>query len=304
MLSAIIGQEKAVSILQQAVLRDRVAPAYLFVGMPGIGKTLTAKEFAHTLLAADSRLTHPDLLWIEPTYSERGTLISASQAKVDNLKKRAAPQIRIEQIRQLSQFLLRLPLKSDRLVVVIEDAHLMAEASANALLKTLEEPGKGVIILTAPAVNSLLPTIVSRCQVIRFVPLSTAQLKQVLVKEGYETSTSDSSLLTMAQGSPGKFAAAWEGLQNINRINPELLSELQNLPDDALSALMLAREITQQLELDHQLWLIDYLQQYYWQQNRSPTTARTWEIAKRYLRSYVQPRLVWENLLLPNFESD
>ena len=302
MFSTIIGQEPAITILQQALRRDRIAPAYLFVGMPGIGKALTAREFARLLLATESETQHPDLLWVEPTYSDRGNLITATQAQVQGLKKKANPKIRIEQIRELSHFLLRLPLKSDRLVVIIESAHFMAEAAANALLKTLEEPGKAVIILTAPGIDSLLSTIISRCQVIRFAPLSTTELKRILVKEGHEAITQNSSLLAMAQGSPGKSISAWEELQRLDDLDPALLNRLQQSPQDTFSALLMAKQIASQLELTTQLWLIDYLQNYDWQHNPSPTKTQTWEVAKKYLRTYVQPRLVWENLLLASFE--
>lgn len=302
MFSTIIGQEPAITILQQALRRDRIAPAYLFVGMPGIGKALTAREFARLLLATESETQHPDLLWVEPTYSDRGNLITATQAQVQGLKKKANPKIRIEQIRELSHFLLRLPLKSDRLVVIIESAHFMAEAAANALLKTLEEPGKAVIILTAPGIDSLLSTIISRCQVIRFAPLSTTELKRILVKEGHEAITQNSSLLAMAQGSPGKSISAWEELQRLDDLDPALLNRLQQSPQDTFSALLMAKQIASQLELTTQLWLIDYLQNYDWQHNPSPTKTQTWEVAKKYLRNYVQPRLVWENLLLASFE--
>ncbi len=75
----------------------------------------------------------------------------------------------IEQIREITNFLSRPPLESSRSVVVIEQADTMTESAANALLKTLEEPGKATLILIAPSPSSLLPTLVSRCQ---HIPLS------------------------------------------------------------------------------------------------------------------------------------
>lgn len=302
MFSEVIGQEQALSILQQAVAQNKVAPAYLFVGMPGIGKTLTARNFAGSLLATESTFAHPDLLWVEPTYSDRGNLITVSQAQAQALNKKGKPKIRIEQIRDLSQFLRRLPLKSDRLVIVVEEAQLMAEAAANALLKTLEEPGNGVIILLADAIELLLPTIVSRCQIIRFIPLSTVKLQQVLVREDYPEIIHNPSLLAMAQGSPGKAISAWQQLQTLD---PELLHKLQQPTTDTLTILMLAKQIVQELEPTTQLWLIDYLQYCHWQQTSniasSIAKAKAWEEAKKYLASYVQPRLVWENLLLTTY---
>ncbi|MGK7893763.1 MAG: DNA polymerase III subunit delta', partial [Xenococcus sp. (in: cyanobacteria)] len=132
----IIGQDRALILLQQAISLNRIAPAYLFVGVSGIGRRLAAQGFAQLLLTQNlseekASLTkkkilhhnHPDLRWLEPTYSDRGELITVSQAIAKDLKRKTPPQIRIEQIRQLIEFINRPPLESSRLVVVIEDDH-------------------------------------------------------------------------------------------------------------------------------------------------------------------------------------
>ena len=297
--SDIVGQEQAVSLLQQVVSSQRIAPAYLFVGIPGIGKKIAARAMARSLLGCssidDSLDQHPDSLWIEPTYSEKGNLITVSQAKALEVKKKTAPKIRIEQVRQITQFLQRQPLKSDRLVVIVEDAHLMSEAPANALLKTLEEPGKGTIILTAPSTDSLLTTIVSRCQTIRFIPLSQKNLQLVLKNKNYAEILEDKSLLAVAEGSPGKAILAWQQLQTIPA---DLQQKTLTIPSSKLEALMIAKTISQEIELDTQLWLIDYLQHHYWQQNHNSLLVHQWEKTRQYLLGYVQPRLAWECLLM------
>jgi DNA polymerase III subunit delta' len=294
----LIGQEQAVTLLKQAVNSQKIAPAYLFVGIPGIGKKIAARGFAELLLECSftesSVVTHPDLMWVEPTYSDKGELILVSQAKAQNLSFKSAPTIRIEQIRQISQFLNRRPLKSDRLAVVIEDAHLISEAPANALLKTLEEPGNGTIILIAPSIDTLLTTIVSRCQRIRFAPLSRQNLELVLKKAHYTEILEHHSLMAMAQGSPGLAIAGWQQLQSIPQ---QLSQQLLKKPQNYFEALTMAKNVTQELELSAQLWLIDYLQYYYWQQDRNVTLAAKWEQTRQYLLSYVQPRLVWECFL-------
>lgn len=299
----LIGHKQAITLLKQAVSSQKIAPAYLFVGVSGIGKSIAARGFSELLLNCDfqqSFLTsHPDLMWVEPTYSDKGELIAVSQAKAQKLKPKSAPSLRIEQIRQISHFFYRRPLKSDRLVVVIEDAHLMSEASANALLKTLEEPTNGTIILIASSVDALLPTIVSRCQCIRFTPLSQKDLELVLKTLNYEEILQHPSLITMAQGSPGNAIAAWDQLQLIPQ---QLHQQLLKTPKNHLEALTIAKTITQELELSTQLWLVDYLQHYYWQQEQNSTLAKKWEQTRQYLLSYVQPRLVWECLLTLNIE--
>ena len=303
----LLGQDKAVELLLRAVELDRVAPAYLFYGSSGIGRTIAARSFVQLLLTAQlsaDRATlgikklqtgnHPDLLWIEPTYLKAGELYTAKQAAEKGLQYKTPPKIRIEQIRDLRQFLQRPALEAKRQAVVIDDAQTMAEAPANALLKTLEEPGNATLILIAPDTDSLLTTIVSRCQSIQFYRLSSANLIKVLERQGYQEILQDPELIAIAQGSPGKAIAAWSQLQLI----PEgLIQNLKRSPSSPLEALKLAQTVAQ-LDGQTQLWLIDYLQYYYWQRHQYSELMTTWEKTRQYLLRYVQPRLVWECALL------
>lgn len=300
----LIGQPQAIELLQQAIAQNRIAPAYLFAGPSGIGKSLAAKAFAEELLAFN--LTpeqqesvkkrffagnHPDLFWVSPTYQHQGKLLTAKEAEESGLKRKAPPLIRIEQIREIGQFLSRPPLESARAVVILEEAQSMNEGAANALLKTLEEPGKAMLILMAPSVDSLLPTLVSRCQRIPFYRLSTEAIETVLKKTGYEEVLNYPQLLAIAQGSPGEAILALEQLKSI----PENLQQLlTKLPNNARQALEIAKTIDKELDTQVQLWLVDYLQYSYWQQTTNSNQLKILEKAKQYLLAYVQPRLVWE----------
>lgn len=304
----LVGQEKAVELMTQAVNLERIAPAYLFCGSSGIGRTIAARKFTQLLLTAGlspaqkaialKKLktgNHPDLLWVEPTYQKAGELYTAVQAEAKGLQYKTPPKIRIEQIRNLSQFLNRPALEASRQVVVIDDAQTMAEAPANALLKTLEEPGKATLILIALETDTLLTTLVSRCQRIQFYPLSAANLITILKQNGHEQILEHPELIEIAQGSPGKAIAAWQQLQSIP---PELLQDLKRSPTTPLAALKLAQRITTEIDSPTQLWLIDYLQYYYWRENQYLPLMTTWEKTRQYLLSYVQPRLAWECALL------
>lgn len=294
--ASVIGQTQAVTLLSQAIDRDRIAPAYLFAGVAGVGRGLTARCFATELLGSDRRIregNHPDLLWVEPTYLHQGKRISASEAAEMNVKRKAAPQIRLEQIREITLFLSRPPLESDRSIVVIEQAETMAEPAANGLLKTLEEPGRATIILIAPNVESLLPTLVSRCQVIPFVRLSRESIAQILQRNGQTELLQLPEVMTLAQGS---VSSAIEAYQQLQLISDELQKELLQPPRSPRQALELARQVAQ-LELETQLWLIDYLQQRYWQLGR-PKLLQALETARRSLQAFAQARLVWEVTLL------
>ncbi|MDJ1169746.1 DNA polymerase III subunit delta' [Roseofilum sp. BLCC_M154] len=304
----VIGQPQAIRLLTQAIRKNRIAPAYLFVGPEGIGKCLTASLFVQRLASTEdspeqrARIkkrmeqgNHPDLLWVEPTYQHQGQLLSVSQAKAQGVQRKALPRIRIEQVREISQFLSRPPLESPRSLVVIDRADLMAEGAANGLLKTLEEPGQATIIAIASSEAALLPTIVSRCTRIPFYRLHPEALEQVLRSLGYGEIVDRPTVMALAQGSPGEAIAAFEQLQ---ACPPEILQSLQHLPRTPRPLLELAKTIPQTLDTPTQLWLIGYLQQFYWQNHSSSQWLQPLEKARQALLSYVQPRLVWEVTLL------
>lgn len=301
----IVGQAQAVELLVQAVIRERIAPGYLFVGPAGIGRSMVAAAFAAMLLDSNDETpdnlkrrirsrNHPDLLWVEPTYLHQGKLLTVAEAQEAGIKRRGRPQIRLEQIRDIARFLSRPPLEANQAVVVIEAADLIAEAAANGLLKTLEEPGKATLVLIAPDQQTLLPTIISRCQTIPFRRLGPADMAQVLTELGHGEILQHSELLNLAQGSPGSAIASWQQLQTIPT---ELLQQINQPSANLRSALTLARQIAQTLEPESQLWLLDYLQQGRWQRGHGQGMAQL-ELARKQLLRYVQPRLVWEVTLM------
>ncbi|HBK97066.1 MAG TPA: DNA polymerase III subunit delta' [Microcoleaceae bacterium UBA10368] len=311
--ASLIGQNQAVELLTQAVSGNRIAPGYLFVGSNGIGKSLAAQYFIELLFSAhlaEPRLiasvqnrvqqrNHPDLLWVEPTYMNQGKRLSIKEAESVGLKRKSPPQIRLEQVREIGDFLSRPPLEAARSIVVLSQAETMGEGAANGLLKTLEEPGKAALILIAPTVESLLPTLISRCQKIQFNRLNPAAMALVLQQAGFGEILSHSEVMGMAQGSPGEAIAIWQQLQSMP---DDLLQKVKQFPQNLRSALALAKEIDKTLDTESQLWLIDYLQHCYWQQflagkiSRSPLEPL--EKARQYLLNYVQPRLVWECTLM------
>ncbi|MEM9483213.1 MAG: DNA polymerase III subunit delta', partial [Cyanobacteria bacterium P01_F01_bin.116] len=257
----IVGQAQAVELLVQATVRERIAPGYLFVGPDGVGRSLVAHTFAAMLLSDGQESAenlkrriqsrnHPDLLWVEPTYLHQGKLLTAIEAQTAGIKRRGRPQVRLEQIRDIARFLGRPPLEASRSVVVIEAAELIAEAAANGLLKTLEEPGKATLILIAPDQQALLPTLISRCQTIPFRRLSPTDLAQVLIHTGHQEILDYPEVIGLAQGSPGSAIASYQQLQTIPN---ELLQQISHPIPDIRSALELGRQIAQTLEPESQL---------------------------------------------------
>ncbi|MEM8502757.1 MAG: DNA polymerase III subunit delta' [Cyanobacteria bacterium P01_D01_bin.1] len=307
----LVGQAQAVALLRRVVQLERVAPGYLFVGPAGTGKSIAAAGFALLLLrysrrqaAQDNEVlarrirdrNHPDLLWVEPTYLHQGKLLTAAEAAEAGLKRKSPPRIRLSQIREIARFLSRPALESNRAVVVIEQGEKMAEGAANALLKTLEEPGQATLILMAPDQQVLLPTLISRCQSIPFRRLNGEQMAQVLTRLGCEEIAGETEVMAIAQGSPGRAIDSWAQMQGLPA---ELLLALEKPPARTQDALEIARDINQTLDTEAQLWLLDYLQHRYWQRGLSQRDdLEGLERAREYLLAYVQPRLVWEVTLL------
>lgn len=320
----LLGQERAVALLQAAIVRQRLAPAYLLAGPEGVGRRLAALRFLEGVLAGPGgsaherrRLAegnHPDLLWLEPTYSDKGELIPASKAEELGVNRRASPQLRLEQIREVSRFLARRPVEAPGCLVVLEGVEAMAEGAANALLKTLEEPGGGLLLLITAAPEQLLGTIRSRCQQIPFMRLAPGPLQAVLQRCAADRppladpisdpqpdpqpdpeQADPPELLELAAGSPGallRHRRQWRAL-------PVGMGErLLGLGPEPLGALELARELSESLDGEQQLWLIDWWQLALWRRRADPLPLRRLERLRQQLRAYVQPRLAWEVALL------
>ena len=300
----LIGQHLAVNLLEAALQRQRLAPAYLFAGPEGVGRSLGALRFLEGLLAGGHaserqrrRLlerNHPDLLWVEPTFQHQGRLYTRDEAEETGLSRRTPPQLRLEQIRAVSRFLARQPVEAQRGMVVIESAEAMPEAAANALLKTLEEPGNGMLILLSAAPERLLSTIRSRCQLIRFLQLAQVDLQRVLQRCGAQDEDPP-ELLAMAAGSPG---ALLEHRRQRAALPDAISAQLARLPEDPMQALALARDLCEALDVEQQLWLINWWQQQLWRSGADAGQIRRLDTLRRQLLSFVQPRLAWEVALL------
>jgi DNA polymerase-3 subunit delta' len=320
LFAGLVGQQQATALLLAALERQRLAPAYLFCGPDGVGRSIAARRFLEGVIAGPGgsasvrrRLqegNHPDLLWVEPTYSDKGQLVPASRAAEAGVSRKAPPQLRLEQVRAVSQFLARRPVEAERCLVVIEAVEAMAEGAANALLKTLEEPGDGLLILLTAAPDRLLSTIRSRCQTIPFARLAPTQLQQVLAERGFQVSSPDPpELVELAAGSPGallqqrqQWQALPEGLaQRCAALVGSDSSGGSQAPGPSVSpveALSLARDLCEALEVEQQLWLLDWWQLRLWRLSHNPSQQQRLEQLRRQLRSFVQPRLAWEVALL------
>jgi len=177
----LIGQPHARLLLQGALRSGRISHAYLFVGPSGVGRLAAARAFAQALLCATggddacgacgpcrkvAGGTHPDLRIITPGRTEAGA------------ERRA---VAIDQVRSLKRDAAYPPYEARWKVFIIEDTEEMRAEAANSLLKLVEEPpASTVIILLSESTEALLPTLVSRAQLVRFGPAPAAEIARAL----------------------------------------------------------------------------------------------------------------------------
>ena len=294
--------------LESILKRKLFSNGYIFYGSEGLGKKQTAIKFIEEIFnqySSNSNIqkkikdnNHPDFLLIEPTYLLKGNLINRS---LKGPSKNNKETIRIEQIRNLKTFLAQKSIESEKKIILIVDAHLLNEAASNCLLKTLEEPTNGLFILLTSRLNLLLDTIISRCQLIRFKSFSHKQLS-IFIKNNSCSSIFNideelnlKDLINSANGSPGK-------LLNDIKIWNELPIEIKNNLDfplnDTLEILKTSKLISEELEIDQQIFLINYLQKKFWEKTKSKSLVKKLEYLKVHLKGFIQPRLAWEVTLL------
>ena len=170
--SEIVGQQHVTRTIANAINSDRVAHAYIFSGVRGVGKTTTARILAKALNCEKGTTADPD-----------GTCAScleiAEGRSLDVIEIDAASNRGIDQIRELREMVRYAPANSRYKVVILDEAHQLTDEASNALLKTLEEPPERVVfILATTRAEDLVETIKSRAQLFQFRALSFAEIAE------------------------------------------------------------------------------------------------------------------------------
>jgi DNA polymerase-3 subunit delta' len=217
MFSKLVGNERAKDVLRRMLEKGRVPGALLFAGEDGIGKRLFALELAKAMncrspkgfeacdeCSACVRIGRSTFAPYEVEDDNKDRIIWSEYIDVGMIRpfKRV---IRVDQMRAIEREANFRPLEGRARLFIIEDADRLNESSSNALLKTLEEPPQTtyLVLLTArPA--ALLPTIRSRCQVIRFSPLTVEEMESYMVSERRIPKREANLLAHVARGSLGR----------------------------------------------------------------------------------------------------
>lgn len=202
---SIVGHARMKQFIRRSLVQNRLSHAYLFAGAKGIGKATVAFKLAQAALCDDlddgvpcgicdncvrcDRGFHPDLHVLTPD----------------------GESLRIDQVRGLRQNMSLKPYQAERKIAIIDEATAMTVQAQNALLKLLEEPPPGtVLIIIATNIGAILPTIRSRCQILRFQPLSKDEIADFIERRG-ETRAQSLLLAGLSEGSISEALHAMEG---------------------------------------------------------------------------------------------
>jgi DNA polymerase-3 subunit delta' len=249
----IIGHRRLVALLSRAIAQETLPQSLLFAGPRGIGKRRTAVALAETInclapfdaaqgrpieappLLRDAcgvcascrrivRGVHPDILIVEP--GESGS-------------------IKIEQLRDVIDRSGYRPFEGKRRVVIVDEADAMLPPAQSALLKTLEEPPQAsVFVLVSPVPDALLPTVLSRCQRLRFGELSVAEVAEALMRDHEYEETEARAAAADADGSIGRaLSAGSTDMAEAREMARHMLEQAARMSDPG-RRFELAREVT------------------------------------------------------------
>lgn len=222
-MNEVIGHAKQLDFLRKSWEEKQISHAYLFVGPHGVGKQRVAAELAGWVLEKKSA----------PADLAREFQICYVEREPDKKTGKKHKDISIEQIHAVRNYLTHHSFLNSHKLVIIDEAEFMSRGASNALLKTLEEPApQSTIILLTDDDKKLLPTIVSRCQLLRFYPVATGEIADALKKLGAKKEEAE-NLARLSNHRPGRALELWQEATELEFYNTEA-KKFFNLLDNSL----------------------------------------------------------------------
>jgi len=284
-VNKIIGHRRQFNFLQKSVEKDAFSQAYIFSGPENVGKLSMAKLFAEGLISGrkmaenESGKILPDLLIVQPIKEEKDGVIKEKD-------------ISIEQIREARQILSLFPYNGKRKVLIVNDAEKMTTQAQNSLLKLLEEPNStSICILIAHNSDSILMTVKSRCQQIRFNLVPDQELAMGIGKP-----INDDAIF-LAAGRPGLMARMLDDEKELNS-RSHFKKTFLDLPSYGINEkLKLAEKYAKNMPeaiKTLELWMyVAYKNNFHWE-----NISQIGESLERMKKTNTNGRLVLENLFL------
>lgn len=195
----VVGQDHVVTTLKNAITRNRIAHAYLFVGPRGTGKTSTARIFAKALNCTDGPK-------VDFSLTDQAVQSIAEGTHLDVIEIDGASNNGVDQVRDLRDTARYSPAQGKFKIYIIDEVHMLSTAAFNALLKTLEEPPPHVkFVFATTEVQKVLPTILSRCQRFDLKPIPSNLIVERLAKiaKAETIKISDQALASIARMADG-----------------------------------------------------------------------------------------------------
>lgn len=180
-----IGHERIIESLRKRILTGEISHAHIIVGEDGIGKSNLAKLLAINILGGHQDKNYVDIVNYRCKKSSFG----------------------VDDVRDIVDEVSKKPFEGDKKVIIIHDGNKMTVQAQNALLKTIEEPPRGVfIILLCESLELILDTIKSRCQIYKLTPLTKDEVKLYIERLGTENYSNEEikAAISYSEGIPGK----------------------------------------------------------------------------------------------------
>ena len=231
----IAGQQQVLSVLENSIKKNKIHHAYLFIGTRGVGKTTLARIMAKRMNCLNAANEN-----VEPCNNCNSCNDINLGKAIDTVEIDAASKTKINDTREIIDNIQYLPTKAKHKIFIIDEVHMLSNASFNALLKTLEEPPKHVKFLLATTEEKKIPiTITSRCVNLNLTQLKLGEIQTQLASILYEENIKieKAAIKIISEQAKGSMRDAISITEQIiayseNEISVQKTQEVLNIPDD------------------------------------------------------------------------